>query len=326
MENKIIDVTPDEITPAYSEALRLHQEIMTNGAIAAQALWELCRCLKRMRDEKLYTSLGYSEFEDYCEEKANIKKRQAYNYIKTYEDLGPGFVQSNAQFGITKLELLTHVPALDRAEFVENNDISDMSVSDLKKKIEELEQENYMKGEQLSLLQEQAVSTENEETEYKQQIAALTAEIAELKEQADKPSQDIDKLKKELKAKAKEAQDKAVRAAIDKERKAIAEQHKAEIEEATADLKNQVEGYKKKLELQQENTTEAMQKAADLEKKLKDSRTDNDTKFSVLFELLQESLEGIFNVLDEIGPDKQKKYASKLCELADTIRDTAEEF
>ena len=159
MEKKIIDVTPNEVTEAYQEALKLHQEIMANGAIAAQALYEMCRGLKRMRDEKLYVSLGYDDFDTYCVEKANFKKRQAHNYITAYEQLGKEFLQSNAQLGITKLELLTHVPALDRSEFMENNDVSELSVSELKKRIEELEYENGLKGEQISMLQERVDSS-----------------------------------------------------------------------------------------------------------------------------------------------------------------------
>ncbi|MBP1562067.1 MAG: DUF3102 domain-containing protein [Oscillospiraceae bacterium] len=324
MENKIIDVEPSEVSAAYDEAVKLHHEIITNGTIAAQALWELCRCLKRMRDERLYISLGFSEFEEYCEKKANIKKRQAYNYIKACEELGPKFLQSNAQLGITKLELLTHVPALDRAEFMDNNAVEDMSVSDLKKRIEELEQENGLKGEQISMLQEQVSG--KDDTDYKSQVDALTAQVEELKAKADKPGKDIAKVKKELAAKAKEEQEKAVRAAIDKERKAAAEKQQEAIDHATAEMQNQIEGYKKKLESQKASVTEAMQKAAELEKKLSDSRTDNDTKFSILFEQLQVRLEEIFDVLENIAPEKQKKYAGKLCELADTLRDTAEEF
>ena len=177
MDNKIIDVPPNEVTETYQEALKLHQEIMANGAIAAQALYEMCRGLKRMRDEKLYTQLGYEDFDTYCVEKANFKKRQAHNYITAYEQLGKEFLQSNAQLGITKLELLTHVPALDRSEFMENNDVSELSVSELKKRIEELEYENGLKGEQLSMLQEQVDSTPYNSDE----VENLKAEIERLK-------------------------------------------------------------------------------------------------------------------------------------------------
>lgn len=78
--SEIISVEAREITD-YEEAFRTHQRIMANGTIAAQALFEVCKDLKHMRDEKLYAALGYENFEDYCEQMAGIKSRMAYNYI-----------------------------------------------------------------------------------------------------------------------------------------------------------------------------------------------------------------------------------------------------
>lgn len=328
MENKIIDVTPNEITAEYQEALKLHQEIMANGAIAAQALYEMCRGLKRMRDEKLYTQLGYDDFDTYCVEKANFKKRQAHNYITAYEQLGKEFLQSNAQLGITKLELLTHVPALDRSEFMENNDVSELSVSELKKRIEELEYENGLKGEQISMLQERVDSSpdNSEEVEnLKSEIERLKSEPVNTK--AEDAKKEIAKVRKELKAKAEAEKDKAVREAIDKERKANAKEKDKAVKDATAELKNQVEGYKKKLEAQQENMSEAVKKASELEEKLKAARTDNSLKFRLLFEQFQNNLENIFDVLDAVEDKKEQvAFAEKLSELGENIIDTAKEY
>ena len=100
---------------------------------AASAMVSLCESLKRMRDTKGYESLGFKNFEDYTEKACGIKKRQAYNYIQTYERLGGSFLQSNAQLGITKLQLLTEVCAVDRYDFVEDNDLENMSVTEVKK-------------------------------------------------------------------------------------------------------------------------------------------------------------------------------------------------
>ncbi len=85
------------------EAAKLHAQIMANGQVAASALLEFCKGLKRMRDEKLYTELGFDTFEDYTEKLAGIKSRMAYHYISCYENLGTTFLQSNANLGITKL-------------------------------------------------------------------------------------------------------------------------------------------------------------------------------------------------------------------------------
>ena len=78
-----------------SYAMQVHESIMSSKASAAAALMEMCKGLKKMRDDRLFHSLGYDDFDVYCEEMAKIRSRQAYNYIATYERLGEEFVQSN---------------------------------------------------------------------------------------------------------------------------------------------------------------------------------------------------------------------------------------
>lgn len=135
----------------YNEAYRLHAEIMANGEVAEKALISMMRDLKRMRDEKLYIELGHDTFEDYVENAVGIKKRQAYTYISTYEKIPKQLLQSTAQFGITKLELIASIPDLERENFVEQNSIGEMTTRDLKNAVEKIK----VQGEQISFLQEQ---------------------------------------------------------------------------------------------------------------------------------------------------------------------------
>ena len=313
-----------EITP-HMEAIKLHNEIITNGTIAAQALYELCRCLKRMRDEKLYTQLGFDDFDTYCEQKANIKKRQAYNYIKTYEDLGSGFLQSNASLGITKLELLTHVPALDRADFMENNSVSDLSVAELKSKIEELERENGAKCEQISLLQEQMKerTAKNDDSEYNAKVEELTTQIAEMKKSMDgmiSPAE-LKKLEKEKKSEIKAATEKAVREAIDKERKSAAKDYEDKFAEKEKEYRNKISGYEKKLADKDANISAAVRKQAELEERLKAASHDDSAKFRIYFEQLNDIIEKLFEALDGIEDAAQKKkFSESLTKLAEGIK------
>ena len=132
------------------EAERLHQNILAHAQMAAESLWQCCKVLKIMRDTKLYESLGFDKFSDYTEKALNLKERQAYYYISTYEKLGDRFLQSNAGLGITKLVELAQLPPMEREQIVENNDLAGMSVSEIKK----LVSENDQKGEQISLLED----------------------------------------------------------------------------------------------------------------------------------------------------------------------------
>lgn len=311
----------------YNEAVSLHNQIMSNGTIAANALYEMCRCLKQMRDTKLYMQLGYEDFDNYCEQMAHIKRRQAYNYIMTYERLGKDLLQSNAGIGITKLELLTHVPDLDRAEFVADTDLGGISVTELEAKIEQLKIDNEQKGEQLTMLQEQVEAAEDKDEE----LDRLRSEIEQLKsrpvdvamtDESAKLRDELKKAKADSKAEAKAAAELAVQKALDKERKEQAEA----AEQRTAELTNQIEGYKLKLAERDGKVTEAMQKASELEERLKSAKRDSAAKFAIYFEQLNDVISKAFEAVGEIEePERRKKCAQNMILLAGNIKVAADE-
>lgn len=132
MEKLIINQTSNEVSEIYREAVQTHQRILANGEICAQSLLEICKDLKKMRDQKLYEEFGYSSFEEYTEKAVSIKPRQAYTYISTYERLGSTVLQSNANLGITKLDLIAQMNPVERTEKLAENAFDGMSVSEIK--------------------------------------------------------------------------------------------------------------------------------------------------------------------------------------------------
>lgn len=86
-----------------------------------------------------------------------MKRRQVYNYIQTYERLGSTVLQSNAQLGITKLQLLCEISAPDIPAFLEENNLAGMTVAEIKRMIADREGQ----AEQISLLQEQVRNLES---------------------------------------------------------------------------------------------------------------------------------------------------------------------
>ncbi len=293
----------------YSEALKLHNEIMANGTIAAQALYELCRCLKRMRDEKLFVELGFDDFGTYCEQKAEIKQRMAYDYIKVYENFGENFIKDNASIGITKLELLTHVPPIERCDFMEQNDLKNTSVSQLKKKIKELEAEYGKKCEQISLLEAKVQEKKENPTSSaeSQKIAELTAEVEKLRER---------------KAEIKAATEKAVREAVDKERKASAASFDEKFAEKEQEYRNKISGYEKRLADKDASISEAVRRQAELEDKLRNAGRDNSAKFRIYFEQMNDVVEKLFEALEAVDDTEQKKkFSACLAELGQNIID-----
>lgn len=141
---------PEEKRAAAAQDL--HERILGDAGRVVVALCDLCEKLKVMRDEKLWKEMGAESFDAYVEEQVGIKSRQAYNYIATYERLGRTALQSNAHLGITKLQLLTEVSDVRRAEFVEEHDLEGMSV----REIRELVAKSKQQADQISLLQDAA--------------------------------------------------------------------------------------------------------------------------------------------------------------------------
>lgn len=297
MSNEII--TADVSSPEYSAALALHQQIITNGTIAANALLEMCRCLKQMRDDKLYTALGYDDFGVYCEDKANIKSRQAYTYIKIYEELPPAFLQSNAKHGVTKLELLTHINPLDREDFAEKVDIGELTVQELKVEIERLKVENCEKGEQLSLFEDKTKSLEKEKrkesmrvTDLEQQLKVLSEKPAEVAVREPDP-EELDKLVQKALAEDKAKHNAEISKLKDKLDKS--EREKAELQE-------QVDGAE----------SASQEKVKALEEKLKKAENNADAEqITMKFYLgeLQKDLQQISAELEKItDEEKCKKF------------------
>lgn len=131
------------------EAIMITERIRANGRIAVNAVCSIGKDLRYMKIEGLYRHIGYDNFEDYAEKEFSLKRRQAYQYISVYENLGEDFVQSNAQLGITKLSLLTQIDTEGRQEIIQNNDLDGMTVNEVRELIEKCR----IQGEQLSFLE-----------------------------------------------------------------------------------------------------------------------------------------------------------------------------
>lgn len=194
------------------EAVMLNERIKSNGQIAVNAVCNIGRDLRRMKIEELYTYLGYSSFEEYAEQEHGLKRRQAYQYINVYENLGEAFVQSNAQLGITKLALLTQVNSEDRAEIMADNDLSGMTVSEIKTLIEKVKRQ----GEQLSMFEEQLSDKEKQEKELSlksEEIKSLQARLDDASneiQKSDAEKQEAEQKNAELEARIKEFESRPV--------------------------------------------------------------------------------------------------------------------
>ena len=175
--------TASAVTSKYTEAYNLNVRICINAQMAQQNLYEMCKGLKEMRDSKLYKELGYSTFEDYCEQETGFKRSQVYNYISIVEKLPEEFVQSIGQIGMTKALILTKLSEDERTEIAEKNDLETTSVRELERQIKELK----IKADKADMLSGRLddmnkncgrISKQRDEAELR--IRHLEAEIKEL--------------------------------------------------------------------------------------------------------------------------------------------------
>lgn len=210
MEGTNLVIKPEQ------EAVFLNERIRANGQAAVNAVCAIGRDLRRMKIEGLYTHLGYDSFEEYADQEHSLKRRQAYQYISVYENLGEDFVQSNAQLGITKLALLTQVNTEDRAEIMNGNDLSGMTVSEVKELLDKIKRQS----EQLSMFEEQLNDKEEQEKERESQSAEIKSLQARLDDtgnamrKTDAEKYEIEKKNEELEARIKELESRPVEATV----------------------------------------------------------------------------------------------------------------
>ena len=222
MGNEIIETEAKEILPDAGRAHLVHGEILAGKKQVAIGLYEFAAGLKTMRDERLYQALGCAGFDEYCEKLAKVNVSQAYKYIKVYEELGAGALQSAGGMGIEKLFLVTQLPPAERSDAIaEPETIEGMSVKELKDFVAKARQQ----GEQLSLMQD-----ELDELKLEKQDAE-----AERDDEKARLERELEKLREKLRM-TEDTQKETIKAAISAEKNKYAEEA-----ETLARLKMQLE-------------------------------------------------------------------------------------
>lgn len=212
---EITEKTDTMPTERQNRAAQLTQRILANGSIAANSMIEMGRDLKTVRDERLFTELGFGSFEEYCEKKVGIGKRHGYNFIQVYEKFGEEKLQQLQGLGITKLLEIAKLDDEDAEDLMRNNDVSGLSTRELSAEVEKYKN----KYEQLTMLLEEEKSKNAESASLESQVEELKRFTATLN----------DNYNKALKEKAE----------------AIKE-HQSEMKKLAADRDKQINELKKK--------------------------------------------------------------------------------
>ena len=153
------------ITDNYLKAVNINRNIVINTQAIEMSLYEVCKGLKTMRDDKLYKELGYKNFEEYCEKETKFSRVNVYRYISIAENLPEDFVTPVLQIGATKLSLLSKLTEEERTEITESTDLESVSKRELEEKIKEIRSLNTKLD-----------TAENEKESLKEELGQISRE------------------------------------------------------------------------------------------------------------------------------------------------------
>ena len=314
MENLVfVSGTPQEQT----QAALLHAEIQQRKEILGSALVDFCESLKKMRDSRLYTLLGYDDFGKYCEESHGIRQRMAYKYIKAYEDNGRKFMEEHSAAGITKLAFLGEIMAPEREEIAKNNNLEDMSVQELKKALAEI---NGLR-EQISFLKDAKKSDKDRLAETQEQLQKVREELQALKSAPiEIPAAQVDEeaIRAEERKKA-EDEKAAIRKAMEQEwaknedeKAELKEKHAKELKEVAEKAEEQATArVNMELSIAQQETAAAKKEVERLQKELALKNSQSGAEVNDLFDKLQNIFFAILDGVDQMA-QQDAEQAQKL--------------
>lgn len=198
-------------TERQERAVKLTRQIISNGNIAASCMVEMGRDLKTVRDERLFSEMGYESFEEYCEKKVGVGKRHGYNFIQVFERFGEEKLAQLQGLGITKLLDMAKLDDEEVSDLMQNNNVAELSTRELSAKIEEYRN----KYEQLTLQLE-------EEKSKNAESASLESQVEELRKQLEAARLANENMKSGAHNAEKHFEEQ--KAALLKEKKALSEQ------------------------------------------------------------------------------------------------------
>lgn len=259
--------------------------------------------------------LPHGEWGSWLKERVNYSQSTAINFMKLYEEYGnrqESLFASNSQsimnLSYTKALKLLAIPEDEREQFVEENNVEDISSREVERLIkerndalakaeaseslqaekEEAEKAAEYQRERASQLQSQTDSLSKEINDYKEKLQkAKDAEkkakdkLKELKENPVIPQEVTDKLKAEAQAQA-------------------AADASAQIEKKLTEANEKIEAANLAKQAAERDAAKAQQTAADLQKQLQMSNP-HMAEFKVHFKNVQEEMIKLKSTLDSIS-------------------------
>lgn len=285
----------------YTKAVSLHRRICANAQAAQESLYEMCKALKEMHDQKLYRELGYSSFEDYTEKEVGISRFMAYKYAAIADMKN---VESIQQIGVTKLSLLAKLDEPQREEIQQNVDVESVTVKELKEKIAALTAANDTLREEAQEYKDEATEQRKLREELVDENGQMSDRISELLADNDEAKDTIQSLEQQIEA----LEDRPVEVAVqtnDEEIDKLTAQFKAELEKRDKDTERRLEEQKEKYQKQMREGIEKAKKEA--------QAPDIEELWRALYRNLDNAIEAMDVFFDDYEDHpKIKDYAQEL--------------
>ena len=278
------------VSEDYTRAVTLDKRIKANSHAMEDCFWEVCKGLKEMRDGKLYKELGYDNFDDYSQTEIGIKRNQAYKYAKIADTYTDENVSPGIHLGATKLFLLTKLDEPLREEFIQNNDVSEMSKRELEgkiKEINELKAENEKMQEYTKQLAEKINLVESDKDAAINEKQALSGVLSTVK--ADKNR--LLEQNEQLLAKVKELEERPVDVTVatsdnSEEIEKIREELREEYEDQLATMNGELIANKRMVRENSAAAHEALKEVEILKKQLAEKPKEIEvTDYDAMFDL-----------------------------------------
>lgn len=261
---------------------------------------------KRLTEAKALVPHG--EWGKWLEEKVEFEKSTANNLMKIYEEYGSSpNLQAIGNWGYTKTVKLMTLPSEYREEFVQNNDIENMSTRELDKAIKERD-EALKKAKRAEDLQRQLRESENKVRELQSKAESLAGESLSLQKKLEKANAVNHNQAEEIKDLKNNpvVPDDVINSIKDK----LQTEAKQEIEAQISTNKEALDAALKEKADAEAKINELKAKLLDTEKQVKMSNPDV-VEFKTLFDIVQKDMKSMLAVLDKISAT-DKTTADKL--------------
>lgn len=305
MENQLMPRNIDVVTSEI---------IMLRDQARSMAIAYIIELGKRLTEAKAL--LQHGEWGEWLRNKVDFSQKTATDYMRIYEEYGMAQtsmlssgsdLNAISNLSYTKVLALLAVPRDEREEFIEQNDVENISTRKLDELIKERD-EALKRAEEAEKFAE-LVENEKARAEMNERQAAKSAEkVRVLSENVNDLNQKLEKARdaeKKAKAKLKELKENPTvpQEIIDK-LKAEAEAEAAEknasaIEEKTAEANRLLDAARKERDNAELEKKKAIEKAEKLEKQLRMQNPDA-TEFKRLFEQLQGDLVNLMKALSKV--------------------------